>query len=224
MRRIFKPLNDWRKIAGEIGIIVVGVLIALGAQQLVDGFNRNLDVERQREALRAELADGRARWEDMAASDRCTISRLDELERWLATAPAGERLERGFAPMLWNMHSGVWDIAKTSSTADDIPLRERLVYASLYGAVDNWRVYLTEERNNAVMLDALVATADQPGNRGAAALRVAVARQHVQRRIRNYPFFFNRLDELGIVADASRLTIARNPTALCAPLRIRPPA
>lgn len=31
-----KPLHGWREFAGEVGIIVIGVLIALGAEQLVE--------------------------------------------------------------------------------------------------------------------------------------------------------------------------------------------
>ena len=30
-----KPLHGWREFAGEVGIIVLGVLIALGLEQLV---------------------------------------------------------------------------------------------------------------------------------------------------------------------------------------------
>ena len=30
-----KPIHGWRAFWGEVGIIVLGVLIALGAQQLV---------------------------------------------------------------------------------------------------------------------------------------------------------------------------------------------
>ena len=33
--RLPNPLHGWRELAGEVGIIVVGVLIALGAEQLV---------------------------------------------------------------------------------------------------------------------------------------------------------------------------------------------
>ena len=31
-----KPLHGWREFWGEVGIIVIGVLIALGAQQVVE--------------------------------------------------------------------------------------------------------------------------------------------------------------------------------------------
>jgi len=31
-----KPMHGWREFAGEVGIIVVGVLIALGAEHLIE--------------------------------------------------------------------------------------------------------------------------------------------------------------------------------------------
>ena len=31
-----KPLHGWRAFTGEVGIIVIGVLIALGAEQIVE--------------------------------------------------------------------------------------------------------------------------------------------------------------------------------------------
>lgn len=34
-----KPLHGWREFSGEVGIIVIGVLIALGAQQVVQDWS-----------------------------------------------------------------------------------------------------------------------------------------------------------------------------------------
>ena len=34
-----KPLHGWREFAGEVGIIVIGVLIALGADQLLNDWH-----------------------------------------------------------------------------------------------------------------------------------------------------------------------------------------
>ena len=39
-----KPLHGWRQFAGEVGIIVVGVLIALGAEQLVASWHWRSEV------------------------------------------------------------------------------------------------------------------------------------------------------------------------------------
>jgi len=37
--RVPKPLHGWRAFAGEVGVIVLGVLIALGAQQAAEALN-----------------------------------------------------------------------------------------------------------------------------------------------------------------------------------------
>ncbi|HEX4739116.1 MAG TPA: hypothetical protein VH331_16310 [Allosphingosinicella sp.] len=213
-----KPLHGWREFVGEVGIIVLGVLIALGAEQVAEKVHERSQIGELQRALRSELADSRARWEDMRAEDSCESKRLDALERWLAAAPATSRLPAAFSPMLWNMHSSAWDLAKTSPAANSISLHERLIYASLYDAINNWRSYLDEERNNAVQLNALIATANQPEHRHEAALRIDVARQYVRRRQRNYTYFFTRLDQLRIAPDASQLTIAHDPHVLCQPL------
>jgi hypothetical protein len=213
-----KPLRGWREFGGEVGIIVLGVLIALGAQQVAQGIQEREDIAQLRSAFRAELADDRARWEDMRASDPCTLQRLDAIDRWAATAPAQARLVRPYRLMLWNMHSSAWDIAKASPAAARIPLDERLTYAELYAAIDNWREYFAEERVNAIELSALLESADQPESRRQIEFHVAKARVLRRRRAENYPYFFTRFDALKIRPDASQLTIARDPKALCAPL------
>lgn len=214
-----KPLHGWRALVGEIGIIVVGVLIALSAEQLVQSIHERQDVAQLRAALRAELADDRARWEGIRVRDRCTHWRLDALERWVASAPHGARLVGNpFRVFLFNMHSSAWDLAKTSPAAAHIPLEERLTYASLYGAIDNWRQFIDEENTNANALSALLATADQPQNRDQARIRLAQARLMVSRRALNYAYFFTRFDELGIKPDYSQQTIDIDPAELCKPL------
>ena len=86
--QLLKPLRGWREFAGEVGIIVLGVLIALGAQQVVQSFNDRENVAQLRSAFKGELADVRARWEHMRAQDRCTLQRIEALENWATTAPA----------------------------------------------------------------------------------------------------------------------------------------
>jgi hypothetical protein len=214
-----KPPHGWSAVAWELVIVTVGVLLALGAQQLVEGIQRRNDVAQLVAALRAELADDRARWEHIRASDPCTLQRLDAIERWLATAPAGTRLRPNpFRLFLWNMHSSAWDLAKTSPATAAIPLEGRLTYASLYGAIDNWRLFIDEENKNARAISTLLATADQPQNRAQIPVLIAQARIFVQRRKFNYDYFFKRFDRLRIAPDDSELTVVADDRRLCAPL------
>jgi hypothetical protein len=216
--RLLKPPHGWNQVAWELGIVTVGVLIALGAQQVVEDIHDRREVGQLRSALRAELADNRSRWEHMRASDPCTLQRLNAIDRWLATAPPKAKLANSYRLFLWNMHSSAWDLAKTSPATTDIPLQERLTYASLYGAIDNWRLFLDEENKNARAISTLMATADQPQNRAQLPALVAQARILLQRRKFNYDYFFKRFDRLRIVPDESELTVAVNDRRLCEPL------
>jgi hypothetical protein len=213
-----KPLHGWRAFSGEVGVIVLGVLIALAAQQVVQDIQDRNDVRQLVAALRAELSDDRARWEHIRASDVCTLQRLDAIEQWVATAPAGERLKKAYILYLWNMHSSVWDLARTSPATSKIPLGERLTYATLYGAIENWRDFINEENVNAIVLASLLATADEPENRRQIRFHLVQARSFVTRRQVNYDYFFTRFDALRIKPDESQLTVHSNDRRLCEPL------
>lgn len=49
-----KPLHGWREFVGEVGIIVLGVLIALGAEQIIDDIRWHQKVERTKAELNAD--------------------------------------------------------------------------------------------------------------------------------------------------------------------------
>src|SRR3569833_1608598 len=66
-----KPLHGWREFAGEVGIIVLGVLIALGTEQLVES-----------QHWRAEVRDAKsAIHQDMAQSNRVFAYRVAAQEK-----------------------------------------------------------------------------------------------------------------------------------------------
>lgn len=213
-----KPPHGWNAVAWELGIVTLGVLIALGAQQAVEGIHQRNEISQVVGALRSELADDHARWEHIRASDPCTLQRLDALEQWNATAPADAKLKRAYRLFLWNMHSGAWDLAKTSESTANIPLGERLTFASLYEAINNWRQFINEENANAQALSGLLATADQPENRRQIAYRISLARGFVSRRQFNYDYMFARFDALRVAPDDSQMTVRANDRLLCEPL------
>src|SRR3954454_19287938 len=82
-----KPLHGWRAFAGEGGIIVIGVLIALGAEQGVEDIHSREEVKETRTALDAELAHNLAAFQGRLKIEPCVQARLDELERILDREP-----------------------------------------------------------------------------------------------------------------------------------------
>ena len=75
--RIPKPLRGWREFAGEVGIIVLGVLIALGAQQLVEWANHLSQVDEMSARLRKESLENRDGMNFDVASVRKALSAVD---------------------------------------------------------------------------------------------------------------------------------------------------
>ena len=213
-----RPPHGWNAVGWELAIVTAGVLLALAAQQFVDNIHQKSEVRELVGAIRAELADNRGRWEHVRNSDPCTMKRLDALERWNATAPTSAKLNRAYRLFVWNQHTGAWDLAKSSETMSNIPLKERVTIASLYDAFNNWKQMIVEENQNAQALGGLLATADQPENRRQIAYRIALARGFVNRRKFNYDYMFKRFDALHIVPDDTQLTVQANDKLLCEPL------
>ncbi|HXS49876.1 MAG TPA: hypothetical protein VN713_07090 [Sphingomicrobium sp.] len=80
-----KPQHGWRALAGEVGIIVVGVLIALAAEQLVESWHWRAQAADARTALRAEIGrDNLPQAYTRLAIGRCLSDKLDQLDAALA--------------------------------------------------------------------------------------------------------------------------------------------
>ena len=83
-----KPLHGWREFAGEVAIIVLGVMIALGAEQVVEQWHWRGEVreadQRMRDDMRFDLAVASERF----AIDPCLRPRLGELRDQLIKTDA----------------------------------------------------------------------------------------------------------------------------------------
>jgi len=73
-----KPLHGWREFAGEVGIIVIGVLIALGAEQGVEALHNRAQVHEAIDKLHAESMENRAALQFSQAGLQRSISEIDQ--------------------------------------------------------------------------------------------------------------------------------------------------
>src|SRR5690349_5165480 len=75
-----KPMHGWRGFIGEVGIIVVGVLIALAAEQFVQAREWRGRVAEARLALRQEIADAAGSAKERIEFQNCARGHLDEVQ------------------------------------------------------------------------------------------------------------------------------------------------
>jgi hypothetical protein len=136
-----KPVHSWRELLGEIGVIVIGVLIALGAEQAVDWLHWKSELAETREALNQELTHTLGSFQYRITLQGCINHRLDDLSHWLATSQPGDKLPLARTigqPQGYAILTGTWETAKGGQAAWRMPLRERLLYAHLYASLDRF--------------------------------------------------------------------------------------
>lgn len=213
-----KPLHGWREFAGEVGIIVLGVLIALSAEQVVEKQRMRAEVDELRASMRDELSNDRARWEVIHADYPCAMQTLAALDAWSRSAPANARITKMAGPSLWNAHVSSWEIARSSPAAAHIPLRERDTLADLYQALDRQQRTIAIAQDDFRHVRSLAETADEPENRRAMRLADAEARNSLAQIENNFEYLKDRFDQLGIKPD-SRGLITRKPSVQCGEVR-----
>jgi hypothetical protein len=198
-----KPLHGWRAFAGEVGIIVLGVLIALAAGQLAEQWQWHHDVAIERDSIGGELANDRARWERDLASSRCALAEVGPLDAWasagaIGAAPAIPSIQSG---NLLSMHSANWKLASGSQTLGHFPLREQLALAALYDALANRQAEIGTEGELMDRIHTLLPLAtDAQGRRE---LREALGglRSSIADVVSNAGYMKRHFDALGVRGD-----------------------
>jgi hypothetical protein len=144
-----KPLHGWRELAGEVGIIVLGVLIALGAEQVVETIHGNAQVREFRRAVDNELAYDLGSYKQRLMLGPCVRARLAELDHVIASDRAGRPIRmHGLShwPVSFSLRTSVW-AGRTNDVETRMPLQTRLAYASIYDDLANYDVHRIDERS-----------------------------------------------------------------------------
>jgi len=139
-----KPLHGWREFAGEVGIIVLGVLIALGAGQLVDDWQWRNEVAAARESIGEEMDQHYFYAAEMAIAQPCIDRQLQQLEdAVLAPGPYRPVPSYSEGPMTfafrapsrsWSDH--IWRSVSSDGTAAHFDRATRFGLGEYYAVVD----------------------------------------------------------------------------------------
>jgi hypothetical protein len=131
-----KPLHGWRELAQEIAVIVVGVLIALGAEQLVEAWTWREHVHVAERAMRVELlADDGPELYQRAAMHPCVQRQLDRIR---AAVEGGQNrgavaaLVDGFQLQINSYDSLAHQEADASQVAGHMPEEARSLFDKSY--------------------------------------------------------------------------------------------
>lgn len=145
-----KPMHGWREFAGEIAIIVIGVSIALGAEQIVENVHWREEVEATRDALLRDASNnlGAALWRQKQQG--CVNRRLNEISKIFEAHSRGQRLSlRGNVghPVFYGGPQTGWQVALSSQAVAHMSLEEKLGFGNAFDNYANMTDVLKREQD-----------------------------------------------------------------------------
>lgn len=84
-----KPLHGWRALINEVGVIVLGIFIALTLEQLIESIHEKRIAGEARESVKAEVRENLFWIEQREQREPCIRRRLTELDDLLQVVRAG---------------------------------------------------------------------------------------------------------------------------------------
>ena len=133
-----KPLHGWREFAGEVGVIVLGVLIALGLGEFAQAWNDRSNTREARDAIRAEIGSDLGQLSLRIATEDCMAKRLNEIVDYLDARSSGKEADPVTwlgKPQQWNMDTFRWDAASQSGRVSLFPVGEQSAFSNIYGSL-----------------------------------------------------------------------------------------
>ena len=200
-----KPLHGWREFAGEVGIIVLGVLIALTADALVEDWQWHRKVAIVRTSLMHELANDRARWEVDLANATCIDPDINRLEQSAKNdrAPPEPAFANLTSDNWWYMHSANWNLATGSQTMDHFPIDQQLAFAALYDGIAHRQDDIARGADAVERIQALIPLGGDPETRRQLRIEIGLLRQSIHDLRFNADYMKRHFDALGVKADSS---------------------
>ena len=140
-----KSVDSWREFLVEIAIIVIGVALALAAEEVVSNYHTDKEVAVVQESLNDELADSLFASLERIRHAPCEERALARLDAVAHQSGSGVIGELPTPPVrLWG--SAAWDAAVASGIVEEMPHDERHAYSVLFNLVRTMKEWNGRER------------------------------------------------------------------------------
>lgn len=138
--RLPKPIHGWREFAGEVGIIVLGVLIALGAEQLVERVHQQQEAVQTESVIRNEIGLNLGRLQSRMGIYGCVRRRIDELQTLVDGAASNPVIATPSwigRPQYWTFLNSRWEAESQAGGAALIDPARLSQYGMMYNRMQN---------------------------------------------------------------------------------------
>ncbi len=212
------PVHGWREFLGEILVIVLGVLIALGMEQFVDNLHWRHKVDQAEENMRVEVARDRTNAAQFAILAPCTDAYLDRVRSALLSRDAADltrlhRLGEPFVTEAWT--ATAWDAAVASQIGDHMPTDRFLNFAEAFRRAELMRDVQFRLRDHyTAAMTGRFGLPDDKGRSDELTAEEYLRRDMILARDITRDFIANT-DALDIRPDPARVDVYRRKAAAC---------
>ncbi len=151
-----KPAHSWGELINEIGVIVLGVLIALSAAQGIELLRWRQQVNDARQAIRGELLDDAANAFQHRAIFKCNSQALSQLRLDLLKSGAawkGRPVRYEALNLPWG--ASAWRTAETSGALAHMPADETGGFTRAYQLLPDLEALEARDQDDAADIDLL---------------------------------------------------------------------
>ena len=141
-----RPIHGWRAFFGEVGVIVLGILVALAAQQLVEDWTWRSKARQAEDQLTEENRDNFRYAAEHVVVQPCLDAQLDRLQGLITTGgarlAAAPPIDSSTGKVAFRQPSrpyrvDVWHSAISDGVASHIDRERRDAFATVYTQVDD---------------------------------------------------------------------------------------
>ena len=129
-------MHGWREFVGEVGIIVVGVLIALGAEQVIEDWRWEHKVAAAEQSMNEEIRNSLLGVAELNRLEHCSSTQLDALQRAIIRgdqSKARQMLTHGYAFPLGRLWAdNAFQATLAAQVSDHLGAEELKRYSQVY--------------------------------------------------------------------------------------------
>ncbi|MEP6982522.1 MAG: hypothetical protein ABI853_02625 [Sphingomicrobium sp.] len=145
---LINPPNGWRGFLADVAVVVIGVILALIAQEFAQSLQWQTDVAAQRGALRAMAEDNLKVIAFRRFQEPCIQRRLAELQTVFRLHHENRPIRFSGPiglPYKWGSDRSAWNIALSDASLSHMPLAERRRFGNAVNVYDNIDALMKQE-------------------------------------------------------------------------------
>jgi hypothetical protein len=214
-----KPWHGVREFLKEYAIIVVGVLTALAAEQVVEWLHTQTEVREARAALHAEMSRDLRTLVLQARENGCWQGGLAAIQAWAEGSGPKPVWPGG---LMQGLGVSVWDVAKTGAVPH-MELNERLAMATFYGGIENQKAIIHDQREHSKQLVGYLNRASLDPQEAHALIRaIGETRANLSGETRNVAGMVDQGRKLGVEPGSPHPDFEARVDRLCAAFPAQP--